>query len=157
MPAKVSFRAVALGAFLVLTGCGSGRTLESITVVPGTSGIAYTATGHYSDGSTQANIQVAWFETGAVVDPYGPNWNFTMTTAPFKGSCTAEPAQFVIVAYAPANSSARASGSMPFTVFETLVEQHSVKRLDGFVSGTAPIACNTASLRMNAQDMAAGF
>lgn len=137
-------------AFFALTSCGSGspRALESITVdaVSSLSGSTYTATGHYSAAPvTVSNIQVAWFQTGLAVDPPGPNWNYSMSTAPFKGACPGGPGQFYVVAYAPQNPNAPASGSMPFSVFESLVEQRTTTQENGFVAGSAALSCTTAA------------
>jgi hypothetical protein len=162
MFARFVLCALALSACLSFTSCGGGspRVLESITVndVSSASGTAYTATGHYSAAPmTVDNIQVAWFQTGPVMDPPGANWDYTMTTTPFKGACAGGPAQFYVVAYAPANPSAPASGSMPFSVFQTLVEQHSVTQDDGFVSGVGALSCTQATLRAGGPSPAAGF
>lgn len=154
MSGRTGLYALALSAVVMLTSCGEGppRVLESITVnaVASLSGTTYSATGHFNTAPmTVNNLQVAWFQTGAVVDPPGPNWDYTMSTAPFKGTCYGGPAQFYVVAYAPENPNASASGSMPFSVFVTLVEQHSVKQDDGFVAGSGTLGCTTAELPTN--------
>jgi len=151
MPAKRGLCALALSALFILTSCGSGppRVLQSITVDAATSlsGTTFTATGHYNTAPmTVTDIQVAWFQTGPVIDPV-KTWDFTMTTAGFKGMCGGGPAQLYVVAYAPENPNAPASGSMPFSVFEELVEQHSVTQEDGYVAGTSALQCSTAALR----------
>jgi hypothetical protein len=161
MRAGFVFSALALSAIFALTSCGgSNRVLESITVdsVTNVNGTTYTATGHYSASPiTVNNIQVGWFQTGPVIDPPGPNWDFTMSTAPFKGLCAGGPAQFYVVAYAPTNPSAPASQSMPFSVFVKLVETHSVTEDDGFVSAAVPLPCAEATLRTTGPVTAAGF
>lgn len=151
MSARPGLCALGFSALFILTSCGSQppRVLESITVdaVSSASGSTFTATGHYNTAPMTVNgIQVAWFQTGPVVDPPGPNWDFTMTTAGYRSLCAGLPvsAQFYVVAYAPENPNAAAQGSMPFSVFETLVEQHSVMQDDGFVAGSAKLECPAA-------------
>jgi hypothetical protein len=161
MRARFGFCALGLSALLTLTSCGGGppRVLQSITVdaITSLSGSTYTATGHYSAAPmTVNNIQVAWFQTGTVVDPVN-TWDFSTTTVPFKGVCAGGPGQFYVVAYASANPTAPASGSMPFSVFESLVEQRSVTQEDGFVAGSAVQSCTTAALRTTDPPTASGF
>jgi hypothetical protein len=161
MRARFVLSALAFSVLFTLTSCGgSPRVLESITVngVSNAGSTTYTATGHYSAAPmTVNNIQVAWFQTGPVVDPPGPNWDYTLSAAPFKGACPGGPVQSYVVAYAPANPTAPASGSMPFSVFVTLVEQRSVMQDDGFVEGSLALSCNTVQLRTGAQQPVAGF
>jgi len=161
MSARPGLCALAFSALLTLTSCGGGppRVLESITIDAATSlsGTTFTATGHYSAAPTTVNdIAVAWFQTGPVIDPV-KTWNFTMTTAGFRGACGGGPAQFYVVAYAPVNPNAPAKGSMPFSVFTTLVEQHSVAQEDGFVAGSSALQCTTAELRSGDGLTSAGF
>ena len=160
MPARFGLCALAATALCTLTSCGGGppRVLESITVdsVTSLSGTSYTATGHYSAAPmTVGGIQVAWFQTGTVVDPVS-NWDYSMTRAGFKGQCPGGPAQFYVVAYAPSNPNAPASGSMPFSVFQALVEQRTVTQEDGFVAGSIKAVCATAGLRTG-DPLTAGF
>jgi hypothetical protein len=142
--------AVLTVASLMLAGCGGGGprsgVLQSITVVPttGASSTEFTATGHYSTApTTMTNIPVAWFQVEAIVDPTGPNWRYLMTSAPFPGTCypSSQPYTNYIIAYAPANPNAPAKGTMPFAVFDTLVEFHTVRHLDGFIAGVATLSC----------------
>lgn len=161
MSARPGLYALALSALFTLTSCGGGppRVLESITVnaVTSLSGTSFTATGHFSTAPTTVNnIQVAWFQTGIAVDPV-PNWDYTLTRGSFKGTCYGGPAQFYVVAYAPVDPNAPASGSMPFKVFETLVEQRSVAQDDGFVAGSTTLPCTTAGLRIDNRQTATGF
>jgi hypothetical protein len=136
-----------LTALVLATGCGgSNRVLESITVnaVTSANGTTFTTTGHYSaDPMTVNNIPVAWFQTGAVVDPPGPNWDFTTNASPLTGQCYGSDTAntYWVVAYASGNPDAPSSESMPFTVFETLVERHSTPTEDGFVAGSAQFTC----------------
>lgn len=161
MSVRFGLCALAFSALVTLTSCGGGppRVLESITVdsVSSASGTSYTATGHFTAAPmTVNNIQVAWYQTGAVVDPV-PNWDYTMTKAGFKGTCYGGPAQFYVVAYAPMNPEAPASGSMPFSVFRTLVEQRSVAQEDGFVAASSTLPCTTAQLRSGDGSTATGL
>jgi hypothetical protein len=138
---------LALSLLLAATGCGgSNRVLESITVngVTSANGTTFTATGHYSSApETVTGIPVAWFQTGVAVDPPGPNWDFTLAPKPTTGQCYTSDAAYTywVIAYAPTNPEAPAAESMPFTVFETLVEQHSTPSQDGFVAGSAQLNC----------------
>jgi hypothetical protein len=146
---RLSYGICSLASSLLLaaTGCGgSNRVLESITVSSASSvnGTVFTATGHYSSApETVTGIPVAWFQTGVAVDPPGPNWDFTLGAGPTTGQCyNSDTANiYWVVAYAPANPDAPSSESMPFTVFETLVEQHSNTTEDGFVAGSAQFSC----------------
>jgi hypothetical protein len=134
---------------LLLASCGGGpRTgmLESITVVPGTGapGVSFTATGHYSTApATENNITVAWFQSGPVINPYAPDWSYSMSSGPFQGTCysSAQPYTSYVVAYAPTNPDAPANGKMPFTVFQNLVVYHTVTQQGGFVAGVATLSC----------------
>lgn len=155
--------ALALSALLSLTSCGGGqpRVLESITVdgVSSLSGTTFTATGHYSSAPTTVNnIQVAWFQTGPVIDPV-QTWDFTLSAKPFSSACAGIPvsAQFYVIAYAPQNPTAPAQESMPFSVFETLVEQHSATQQDGFVAGSVTVTCSAAELQPRNPSPSAGF
>jgi len=138
---------LALSLLLAATGCGgSNRVLESITVSSATSanGTIFTATGHYNSAPmTVSGIPVAWFQTGVAVDPPGPNWDFTLAAKATTGQCYPSDTAntYWVVAYAPENPNAPAAESMPFTVFETLVLQHSMPADDGFVAGSAKLAC----------------
>jgi hypothetical protein len=140
-------RGLGLGALVVATGCGgSNRVLESITVnaVTSANGTTFTATGHYSaDPMTVNNIPVAWFQTGAVVDPPGPNWFFTTNASPMSGQCYGSDAavSYWMVAYASDIPGAPSAESMPFTAFESLVEHHSTSTEDGFVAGSTQFTC----------------
>src|ERR1700691_3904520 len=118
-------RGLGLGALVVATGCGgSNRVLGSITVnaVTSANGTTFTATRYYSaDPMTVNNIPVAWFQTGVVVDPPGPNWDFTTNASPMNGQCYGSDAAvtYSMVAYASDNPEAPHAGSMAFTVVET--------------------------------------
>jgi len=160
MPVRPGLCALACVALCTLTSCGAGppRVLESITVngVSSASGASFTATGHFNTAPlTVNNLQVAWFQTGPIIDPV-PNWDYTMTRTGFKGVCYGGPGKFYVVAYAPMNPDAAASGSMPFRVFQTLVEQRSVAQDDGFVAGSTTLSCTTALLRGRDDSTATG-
>lgn len=162
MSARPALCALALTALFTRTSCGGGppRILESITVnaVSSLSGTTYTATGHFSAAPiTVNNLAVAWYQTGPVLDP-GPKYlTYTLTTARFKGICPGGPVQSYVVAYAPADPNAPATGSILFTDFVTLVEDHTVTQLDGFVAGSLAESCSTAQLWTAGPLTAAGF
>lgn len=162
MSARSTLCALALTALFTLTSCGGGppRVLESITVnaVSSLSGTTYTATGHFSAAPTTVNdLPVAWYQTGPVLDP-GPKYlPYSLTAAPFKGICPGGPVQSYVVAYAPADPTAPATGSILFTDFVTLVEDHTVTQLDGFVAGSLAESCSTAQFRTGDPLTAVGF
>ena len=150
MPTRISLWALALGAFLVLAGCGGGSnpTLQSITVdsvATSLSGTIVTATGHYSNNTTKANIPVAWFTTAAGLDPPGgETWGYTLSSRSFDATAPAtcgKGSKMTVVAYAPANPNAPSSGTMPLQTFITLVFDHTTPSEDGFVAGTLQLLC----------------
>jgi hypothetical protein len=150
MPIRNCLLAMALGTFAMLAGCGGGSnpTLQSITVdsvATSLSGTIVTATGHYSDDTTKANIPVAWFTTAAGLDPPGgQTWGYTLSSGSFDAIAPApcgNGSKMTVVAYAPANPNASSRGTMSLQTFITLVFDHTTPSEDGFVAGTLQLPC----------------
>jgi hypothetical protein len=101
-----------LSAACLILACGSGsnRQLQSITIHSSVSSeqVQFTATGTFSSAPTTVNpLPVSW----SFAPPPG---EYTLTTQPFVFNCAQPPAPGPIVACAPTNASAPASGRLPF-------------------------------------------
>jgi hypothetical protein len=86
---------------------GSGRQLQSITITPAIEGdtVEYTASGTFSTSPTTVTpLAVSWSFAP-------PDLNYTLTTQPFTFSCSDPQSAGPIVAMAPANPNAPATGS----------------------------------------------
>ncbi len=109
----VSF-VLAVPAFLTLAcGSGSGRQLQSITISKTTNGqqIQFVATGTFSAAPTTVTpLAVDW--TLGLMAPPPPSYNYTLTAQPYVYDCANTGVyNQPVVAFAPTNPNAPASGS----------------------------------------------
>jgi hypothetical protein len=131
---------------LVLSGCGNGRRLQSITVSPSSMTVArsaqatFTASGQFNMSPMSMNpLSVSWKEFGPGVDQVNFD-DYTLTSQPFTVTCFV-PGTFTVVAYAPTDPGAPASGSVPDQVYVDLVVQHTMSAEGSFVAATGQITC----------------
>jgi len=137
---------VLLAAFVV-SGCGSSRRLESISVTPSSAAnvkaatqVTFTAAAQFDMSPMTANpASVSWRAAGPAIDPAGMN-SYSLTDQPFMFTCPA-PGMFTVTAYAPTNPNAAADGSVPSQVYQDLVTSHSMSAEGGFVAATAQVTC----------------
>ena len=128
-------------------GCGgtsTPRQLQSITISPATAtaqnGQAqFTATGQFNTAPmTVTPLSVTWVERGPGIDIAGPG--YSLTDGPLKAQCIL-PGSLTIVAFAPADPSAPASGPMSFQLYDDLVVNHTTSQEGGFIAATAQMTC----------------
>ena len=132
---------------LAAGGCGSdnGRQLQSISIspastnVPRNGSVTFTATGQFSmSPMTVTPARVSWMEFGPGLDPVITN-RYSLTSQPFGATCLS--GTYTVVAYAPMDPHASASGNVPSQVFQDLVVQHTMSSEGGFVAATAQLTC----------------
>jgi hypothetical protein len=141
------YATLALLAGFVMSGCGSDRRLESISVTPSSAAnvkaatqVTFTAAGQFNMSPMTANpARVSWRAAGPAIDPAGMN-SYSLTDQPFMFTCPA-PGVFTVTAYAPTNPNAAADGSVPAQVYQDLVTSHSMSAEGGFVAATAQVTC----------------
>jgi hypothetical protein len=121
-------------------GCGSSgsgnRQLQSIAVNgTGMIQLQFTATGTFSASPTTVSpLPVSWY----VVNPTPDGEAYALTSQPFQSMCQ----NATLVAVAPADPKAPASGTIPSQVFQDLVIAHTTTVEGGFVaSGPQYMAC----------------
>jgi len=146
-----SFLAAALLPLaLAVTACGSemNRQLESISITPASATGAtasYTATGTFNTPpATVTPLPVSWFLMGPAIDPPGPGYtlvNEAFTTNRCSQAQVNAALNYTVIAVAPVDPGAPASGPMPSQVFEDLVITHSKTAEGGFVAATAALTC----------------
>jgi hypothetical protein len=125
----------------VTLGCGSGNTgsnrqLQSIAVIgTGMIQLQFTATGTFNVSPMMVNpLPVSWY----VVNPTPSGTPYTLTREPFQATCE----NATLIAVAPADPMAAASGTIPSQVFQDLVIAHTTTVEGGFVASTPQyLAC----------------
>jgi hypothetical protein len=138
----VPIAASILLVLLFMLGCaGSGRHLQSISVnATGMTQIQLTATGTFTVSPTSvAPLPVAWY-VPVTIDPPGGPIAYTLSSEPYSTPCVnGMPG---IVAIAPRNPNAPATGTIPEQVWRDLVVSHTTTSEGGFIaSSPQPIAC----------------
>jgi hypothetical protein len=133
-------------AIAALSGCGSNRQLQSLSVSPASataqSGQAqFTATGQFTASPmSESPASVSWWQTPPAIDPPGETIGITLTNQPFTAQCFGFHGPITVTAIAPMK--ANASGdSMPLSAFVDLVINHSATQENGFVASTAQMTC----------------
>jgi hypothetical protein len=129
-PILVTF---SLSLFLSTTlGCGSSnRRLQSIAASNsgGVIQLQFTATGTFSGSpATIEPLPVSWYLVRTIPSPVA----YTLTSQPFQTTC--ENAD--LIAVAPADPKAPASGTIPSQVFQDLVIDHTTTAEGGFVASS---------------------
>ncbi len=120
-------------------GCGGGsssRQLQSIAVTgTGMIQLQFTAAGTFSASPMTVNpLPVSWY----VVNPTPSGTPYALTREPFQVACE----NATLVAVAPADPTAAASGTIPSQVFQDLVTAHTTTVEGGFVASTPQfLAC----------------
>ena len=146
-PATLIFTVLWLFAALAISGCGSDRQLESISVTPSSAAnvkagtqVTFTAAGQFNMSPMTANpARVSWRAAGPAIDPAGMN-SYSLTDQPSMFTCPA-PGTFIVTAYAPTNPNAATDGSVPAQVYQDLVTSHTMSAESGFVAATAQVTC----------------
>jgi hypothetical protein len=141
------YTSLALLAAFAMSGCGSDRQLESISVTPASmtnvkagTQVTFTAAGQFSMSPMTADpARVSWRAAGPGIDPAGMN-SYSLTDQPFMLTCPA-PGTFIVTAYAPTNPNAATDGSVPSQVYQDLVTSHTMSAEGGFVAATAQVTC----------------
>ncbi len=135
-----------LAAALLLSGCGNDRQLQSIMITPSSmtaarnAQVTFTASGQFNMAPMSvAPLRVSWVEFGPGVDQVSPSGNYTLTDQPVTMTCFG-PGMFTMVALAPMDPGAPASGSVPQQVFADLTSGHPMAE-GGFVAATATVTC----------------
>jgi hypothetical protein len=124
-------------SFLAATlGCGgsggSSRQLQSIAVTgTGMVQLQFTAAGAFNASPVTVNpLLVSWY----VVNPTP----YTLTSQPFQSACQ----DAVLIAVAPIDPMAPATGTIPGQVFQDLVTAHTTTLEGGFVASSPQfLAC----------------
>jgi hypothetical protein len=130
------FVASFLSATLGCGGSGSSRQLQSIAVAgTGMIQLQFTATGTFNSSPMTVNpLPVSWY----VVNPTPSGTPYALTSEPFQVGCE----NATLVAVAPANPTAAASGTIPSQVFQDLVTAHTTTVEGGFVASSPQfLAC----------------
>jgi len=114
-------------------GCGSGgssRQLQSIAVNgTGMIQMQFTATGSFTvTPTTVSPLPVSWY----VVNPVPSGMPYLLTSQPFEVTCE----NATLVAVAPADPTAPASGTIPSQVFQDLVIAQTTTVEGGFVASS---------------------
>jgi len=131
---------------IALSGCGSNRQLQSLSVSPAStsaqSGQAqFTATGQFTASPmSESPASVSWWQTPPVIDPPGETIGLTLTNQPFIAQCFSFHGTITITAVAPMKATA-SGDSMPLAAFVDLVINHSAAQESGFVASTAQMNC----------------
>jgi len=134
---------LAVGA---LSGCGSNRQLQSLSVSPASTtaqgGQAqFTATGQFSSMPTSVSpASVSWWQSRPVVDPPSAMFGLGITNQPFTAQCFGFTGPITITALAPTDPG-NTNPSISSTTFAHLVLQHSATQESGFVAATATMSC----------------
>lgn len=131
----------------VLTGCGSNRQLQSLSVSPASTAAQagqaqFTATGQFSSMPTSVSpASVSWSQSMPVFDPPSNMFGLAMTSQPFTAQCFGFTGMTItITALAPADPG-NLNPSISSTTFAHLVLQHSATQESGFVAATATMSC----------------
>ncbi len=98
-----------------LSGLLSSRQLQSITITQAANGqkVEFVATGNFSAPPTTVTpLSVDW-GVGPFAPPPG-NLDYQLTSKPFSLQCSNSGSYLPIMAWAPPNPNAPASGSLPF-------------------------------------------
>ncbi|HEX7285835.1 MAG TPA: hypothetical protein VF532_06605 [Candidatus Angelobacter sp.] len=140
--------ALSLLCALLLPGCGGqDRTLQSMTVdggsttaVPRNAQVTFTASGQFDMAPMNVNpVAASWAEFGPGIDPVGGT-AYSLSTQPFIFTCFL-PGTFTVVAFAPADPKAAATGTVPQQVYQDLVGSRTMSAEGGFVAATAQVTC----------------
>ena len=130
----------------VLTGCGSNRQLQSLSVSPASTAAQggqsqFTATGQFSSMPTSVSpASVSWSQSMPVFDPPSTMFGLAMTSQPFTAQCFSFTGPITITAIAPMDPG-NLNPSISSTTFTHLVLQHSATQESGFVAATATMNC----------------
>jgi hypothetical protein len=135
---------------LTLSGAPANkRRLESIKVTPASASGAksdYSAAGVFTAAPFKVSpLRASWYLAGPGIDP--PPAFYSLTAGRYKparcNEAAANPVVFnyTVIALAPADPKAPASGPVPRKAFQDLVIDHSKASEDGFVPGTAKLVC----------------
>jgi hypothetical protein len=135
---------LAVGA---LSGCGSSRQLQSLSVSPASTAAQggqaqFTATGQFSSMPISVSpAAVSWWQSSPVTDPPSTMFDIGLTSQPFTAQCFGFTGMTItITALAPADPS-NVNPSISLGTFSDLVLRHTATQESGFVAATATMNC----------------
>jgi DNA-binding beta-propeller fold protein YncE len=161
--------AVSLLCILILAACNCGPTLQSITITPASATIdvgttqQFTATGHYSNGTTKPGITVTWgssnksiatITSAGIATPLAPGTT-TITAAAARtpgATATLNVNQLTSIALTPANETISAGAQQQydavgtFTLFGGTTGNSDVTSLVDSVSGWSSSNTSVATI-----------
>jgi hypothetical protein len=140
---KISDRILAAQSVVALLAAalccgGSNRQLQTITAKStGMTQLQFTATGLFSASPASVSpLPVSWWEGPALLDP---PFVYTLSSQPYSIECRTDNS---VIAIAPTDPNAPATGSIPAQVFEALVSTETGTAEGGFVaSAPQSISC----------------
>jgi len=137
---------VLIFAIGTLSGCGSSRQLQSLSVSPASTAAQggqaqFTATGQFSSMPMSVSpASVSWWQSRPVADPPSPMFGLGLTNQPFTAQCFGFTGPITITALAPMDPG-NTDPSISSSTFTHLVLQHSATQESGFVAATATMNC----------------
>jgi len=130
----------------LLSGCGSNRQLQSLSVSPASTAAQagqaqFTATGQFTSMPMSVSpATVSWWQSPPIIDPPSNIFGLALTNQPFTAQCSGFTGTITITAIAPTDAS-NLNPSISSTTFAHLVLQHSATQESGFVAATATMNC----------------
>jgi hypothetical protein len=110
------------------------------TAVPRNGTATFTASGQFNMAPMSVNpVAVSWAEFEAGLDQV-PGTGYSLTAQPLTITCFL-PGVVTIVAFAPVDPNAPASGTVPTQVYQDLVGSRTRSAENGFVAATVQITC----------------
>jgi hypothetical protein len=146
---RITAVCLAIAALTLTTAPKKERRLESIQVTPASAQGAkakYEATGTFNEAPLKVEpLHVSWYLAGPAIDPPPPHYSLTADKDTPK-RCNESAAnlavfRYTVIALAPADPKAPATGVVPSKVFQDLVIDHTKTSEGGFVAGTAKLVC----------------
>jgi hypothetical protein len=129
-----------------LSGCGSNRQLQSLSISPASTNsqagrAQFTATGQFSSMPTSVSpASVSWWQSPPIIDPPSAMFGLGLTSQSFTAQCSGFSGPITITALAPADAG-NLNPSISSMTFTHLVLQHSAIQESGFVAATATMNC----------------
>lgn len=137
---------VSILAIGTLSGCGSNRQLQSLSISPASTNsqagqAQFTATGQFSSMPMSVSpASVSWWESPPIIDPPSAMFGLGLTSQSFTAQCSGFSGPITITAIAPVDPG-NLNPSISSTTFSHLVLQHSATQESGFVAATATMTC----------------
>ena len=135
---------LAVGA---LSGCGSNRQLQSLSVSPASTNAQagqaqFTATGQFSSMPTSVSpASVSWWQSPPIIDPPSNMFGLGLTSQPFTAQCLGFTGMTITVTALAPMDPGNLNPSISSATFAHLVLQHTATQESGFVAATATMSC----------------